>query len=97
MCVGSFLPFQITYYPNGHEFIERELLRKKIGFRKGAFWAVDDPKVLQAAAERLSADIVCKRLDYWTWLVGPKFSSKDREAINSVVFTPFSRWSTAAT
>src|SRR5260370_14922884 len=26
LCVGSFLPFQITYYLNGHHFIERELL-----------------------------------------------------------------------
>jgi hypothetical protein len=84
MCVGSFLPFQITYYLNGHHFIERELIRRKIGFRKddNAFLAVDDPKALQAAADRLSADIIRKRLDYWTWLVGPKFSSKDREAIN---------------
>jgi hypothetical protein len=84
MCVGSFLPFQITYYLNGHHFIERELIRKKIGFRKddNAFLAVDDPKALQAAADRLSADIIRKRLDYWTWLVGPKFSSKDREAIH---------------
>jgi hypothetical protein len=84
MCAGSFLPFQITCYLNGHHFIERELIRSKIGFRKddNAFLAVDDPKALQAAADRLSADIIRKRLDYWTWLVGPKFSSKDREAIN---------------
>lgn len=84
MCVGSFLPFQITYYINGHHFIERELIRKKIGFRKddNAFLAVDDPKALQAAADRLSDEVIRKRLDYWTWLVGPKFSTKDREAIN---------------
>ncbi|HVI79373.1 MAG TPA: hypothetical protein VM715_14660 [Candidatus Acidoferrum sp.] len=84
MCVGSFLPFQISYYLNGHHFIERELIRKQIGFRKddNAFLAVDDPSALPAAADRLSADIIRKRLDYWTWLVGPKFSSKDREAIH---------------
>jgi len=84
MCVGSFLPFQITYYLNGHHFIERELIRNNIAFRKddNAFLAVDDPKALQAAADRLSAEIIRKRLDYWTWLVGPKFSRKDREQIN---------------
>ena len=27
----------------------------------------------------LSADIIRKRLDYWTFLVGPKFSAKERE------------------
>ena len=33
LCVGSFLPFAITYYLNGHHFIERELARGR-GFRK---------------------------------------------------------------
>ena len=84
MCVGSFLPFQITYYLNGHHYIERELLRRNIEFRKNdnAFLAVADPEALQAAADRLSADIIGKRLDYWTWVVGPKFSKSDREVIN---------------
>jgi hypothetical protein len=84
MCVGSFLPFQITYYLNGHHYIERELVRRKIEFRKNdnAFPAVADPDALQAAADRLSADIIGKRLYYWTWLVGPKFSKTDRAVIN---------------
>ena len=84
MCVGSFLPFQITYYLNGHHYIERELLRRDIDFRKddNAFLAVADPLALQAAADRLSAEIIRQRLDYWTLLVGPKFSKADRQAIN---------------
>jgi hypothetical protein len=84
MCVGSFLPFQITYYLNGHHYIERELLRHNIEFRKNdnAFLAVADPEALQAAADRLSADIISERLDYWTWVVGPKFSKTDRAVIN---------------
>lgn len=84
MCVGSFLPFSITYYLNGHHFVERELLGQGVGFRKddNAFLWTASPKALQAASDRLSADIIRKRLDYWTWLVGPKFSKKDREAIN---------------
>jgi hypothetical protein len=84
MCVGSFLPFQIAYYLNGHHYIERELLRRNIEFRKNdnAFLAVADPEALQAAADRLSADIIGKRLDYWTLVVGPKFSKTDRAAIN---------------
>jgi len=32
--VASFLPFQATYYLNGHSFIEQELNRARIGFRK---------------------------------------------------------------
>jgi hypothetical protein len=84
LCVGSFLPFAITYYLNGHHFIERELRRAGVAFRKddNAFLWVADRRALQAAADRLSATIMRKRLDYWTWVVGPKFSTKDRHAVN---------------
>jgi hypothetical protein len=84
MCVGSFLPFQITYYLNGHHFVERELVRRNIRFRKddNAFLWCADPEALQAAADRLNANLIRKRLDYWSFLVGPKFSKKDREKIN---------------
>ena len=83
MCVGSFLPFQTTYYINGHHYIAGELQRRGVNFRKddNAFLWVSDVKQLQAAADRLSPDIIRKRLDYWTLVLGPKFSKKDRAAI----------------
>jgi hypothetical protein len=34
MCVGTYLPFQTTYYLNGHHFIEIELRRQGVAFRK---------------------------------------------------------------
>jgi hypothetical protein len=78
--VASFLPFQTTYYLNGHSFIEQELKRRHIGFRKNdnAFLAVDNVRALQAAADRLSPQIIRERLDYWTLIVGPKFSPRER-------------------
>ena len=84
MCVGTYLPFQTTYYLNGHNFIEIELLRRQIAFRKddNAFLSVSDPQALQAVADSLSASVIEKRLNYWTWLLGPKFSEKDRSAVN---------------
>ena len=84
MRVASFFPFQTTYYLNGHGFIERELQRHQIGFRKNdnAFLAVDDLAQLQAAADRLSPKIIRQRLDYWTFLLGPKFSVKERQQMN---------------
>jgi hypothetical protein len=84
LCVGSFLPFQTRYWINGHSFIAGQLQRQGVRFRKddNAFLWVSDPKALQAAADRLSPDIIRKRLDYWTWVLGPKFSPKDRAAIN---------------
>jgi hypothetical protein len=84
MRVASFFPFQSTYYLNGHSFIGQELNRAGIGFRKNdnAFLAVDDPAALQAAADRLSAEIIRERLDYWTLVLGPKFSTKERTQMN---------------
>ena len=47
-----------------------------------SFLATADPAALQAAADRLSAARIQKRLDYWTLVLGPKFSAKDRQAVN---------------
>jgi hypothetical protein len=84
MRVASFLPFQATYYLNGHSFIEQELARAQIAFRKNdnAFLAVDDVAALQAAADRLSPQIIQKQLDYWTLILGPKFSQRERLEMN---------------
>ena len=82
--VASFFPFHATYWLNGHSFIEQELKRATIGFRKNdnAFLAVDDVAALQAAADRLSPQIIRKQLDYWTFLLGPKFSKHERSQMN---------------
>src|SRR4029077_20416858 len=82
--VASFFPFHATYWLNGHSFIERELQRAGIAFRKdeNAFLAVDDVAALQAAADRLSPEIIRKQLDYWTLILGPKFSAKERQQLN---------------
>ncbi len=82
--VASFFPFHATYWLNGHSFIQRELERAGIGFHKNdnAFLAVDDVAALQAAADRLSPAIIRKQLDYWTLILGPKFSKKERARMN---------------
>jgi hypothetical protein len=84
MCVGSFLPFQTRYWINGHHFIAGELQRQGVRFRKddNAFLWTDNPQALQAAADRLTTEIIRQRLDYWTLVLGPKFSKKDRAAIH---------------
>jgi hypothetical protein len=82
--VASFFPFHATYWLNGHSFIQQELERKGIGFQKNdnAFLAVDDVEALQAAADRMSPEIIRKQLDYWTLILGPKFSKKERGQMN---------------
>ncbi len=82
--VASFFPFQTTYYLNGHSFMEQELNQRHIGFRKqdNAFLAADNVQQLQAAADRLGPELIRKQLDYWTLILGPKFSQKERSAMN---------------
>ena len=80
--VGTFIPFEASYYLNGHHFVERELLAAGVEYRKddNAFLATADPQALQAAADRLSPELIQSRLNYWTIAVGPKFSKRDRHS-----------------
>jgi len=77
--VASFFPFHATYWLNGHSFIERELARAGIAFRKddNAFLAVDDVAALQAAADRLSPAIIRQQLDYWPSFWGRSFPKRN--------------------
>jgi hypothetical protein len=80
--VGSFLPFAVTAYLNGHNFIERQLARQGIRFVKddNRFVSVADPAKLQAAADRLDGQTIQQRIDYWAYILAPKFSAKERAA-----------------
>jgi hypothetical protein len=64
--------------------MEIELRRQGVAFPKddNALRSISDPNALQAAADKLSASAIEKRLNYWTWLLVPKFSEKDRTTIN---------------
>ena len=79
MRVASFFPFHTTYYFNGHCFIENELNRPGIGFRKNdnAFLAVADPEPCRPPPTG-SPRVIRERLEYWTLLLGPKFSDRER-------------------
>jgi len=80
--VGSFLPFSVTAYLNGHNYIAQELDRQGVGYVKddNRFVSTQDPARLQAAADGLSAQVLQQRIDYWTLIVSPKFSPKERAA-----------------
>lgn len=80
MRMGTFVPFEASYYLNGHNYIENELKRKGIRYRKedNAFLWVEDGEGLQAAADSLTGEVIRKRLDYWTFVLGPKFTKADK-------------------
>ena len=83
LCIGSFLPFQINCWLNGHSFMQQQLQRQGIGFRKNdnAFLQADDPKALQEIANQLTASLIEGRLNRWIRELGPKFSLQERQSI----------------
>lgn len=80
--VGSFLPFQVCAYLNGHEFIARYLSLHKISYKQpdNAFTAAAEPKALQRAANQFKARTIRSRLNYWSYVLAPKFSARERLA-----------------
>jgi hypothetical protein len=78
--MGTFIPFEASYYLNGHSYIAQALRRKGATFRQddNAFTSVQDVAQLQAVADGLSGEIIRKRLEHWTFLLGPKFTLEDR-------------------
>ena len=69
---------------NGHHIIAGELQRRGVRFRTddNAFLSTTNLEALQAAADGLDPEMIRQQLDYWTLVLGPKFSKQDRTAIN---------------
>jgi hypothetical protein len=82
--VGSYLPFNTVYYINGHNFIEQELKKCGMKYRMedNAFLAPSDSNTIKEIADRFSPDVIRKQLDYWSFVVSPKFSKKERQMMN---------------
>ena len=78
--LGTFIPFEASYYLNGHSYVAQELARQGVAFRQddNAFVGVEDVAKLQAVADALGGEVIEKRLEHWTFLLGPKFTVEDR-------------------
>jgi hypothetical protein len=82
--IATYIPFNVTCYLNGHSFMAQELTRQGIAFEKddNAFLDAADLPALQAAADRLDAEILRERCDYWTSRLAPSFTDRERHAID---------------
>src|SRR2546428_7004642 len=80
------MPFVVTAWINGHEFIARRLRQQGVAFvqRDNSIVECADAKVLQRAANALSANIIQARLDYWAAVLAPKFSQRERQQVGSL-------------
>jgi hypothetical protein len=81
--VGTFLPFTLAWFLNGHSFLAQELTRAGVAFRKddNAFLAVADLAALEAAAERLTPRLIEQRCASWAARLAPRFSAQERAAV----------------
>ena len=84
MRIGAYLPFYATYYLNGHDIIVPMLAAEGVRFRMkdNAFVSIADPDALQAAADRINSRRIQERLDYWTFMLGPKFAQHERDGMD---------------
>lgn len=80
--MGTFIPFEASYYLNGHAYIEGQLRRAGVEFRKSdnAFASVPSVEALQKAADSFTPEVIQPWLNYWTMVLGPKCGAGDRRA-----------------
>ena len=79
--VGSYMPFTLGCFMNGHSYLAQRLLERKVTFRKedNAFLDCGDPEQLQQLAESLDESLIRERADSWAWRLSPSFSRDERQ------------------
>jgi hypothetical protein len=69
----TWFPYTIQVYVNGHDWLARQMLRRKMGFmqRDNAFTQLDDPQQAQQIADRFAQLNWVKQLSKWARMVNP--------------------------
>jgi hypothetical protein len=69
----TWFPFTVQVYVNGHSWLERQMLKRKMGFiqRDNAFLQIDDPEKAQRLADEFCRLPWIKLLDRWARVVNP--------------------------
>jgi hypothetical protein len=80
--MGTYAPFPIKVWLNGHEWAKRQLAKEKISFEPldNGFRSVADPARLQKIADSLSAAHLENFFGRWLDLLPLPFTPQDREA-----------------
>jgi len=87
MRMGSFMPFGVTCWINGHEYVARVLEGQAVAYRRAdnAFVGCADPAALQAAADSLTGELIAARLNYWCQRLGPQLTAAQRARMSQVL------------
>ena len=81
--IGTYLPFTVACYLNGHAFVARELTRQGVAFTQddNAILAVADLGALEAAAARLTPRLLEQRCAYWVRQLAPTLSAAEQATL----------------
>jgi hypothetical protein len=71
--IQTWFPFKIQVYVNGHDWLARQMIKRKLGFvqRDNAFTQLDDPEQAQRLADRFFKLRWRNQLNRWAKLVNP--------------------------
>ena len=76
----TWFPFTVQIYVNGHSWLEKQMLKRRIGFnlRDNAFTALDDPQAAQKLARFVRpSELIAKILDrLWLAKVAQPFDER---------------------
>lgn len=78
--VGTYLPFTLGCYMNGHSYLAQQLKRSHVAFRKqdNAIVGCGDVQALDRLADALDERVLRLRADYWAWRLAPSFARRER-------------------
>ncbi len=71
--IQTWFPFTVQVYVNGHEWLARQMIRRRLGFvqQDNAFTQLDDPAKAQQLADRIPGLRWQTHLARWARLVNP--------------------------
>jgi len=80
MRVATYLPFNLTFYLNGHSYLAQQMDIRAVKYRKydNTFLALQNPAITEQLNERLTPALIRSRLDYWALRLAPSFSKTER-------------------
>lgn len=83
-CVGPLLSLPDHLLPERSQLHRKRTaprVRQLPQKRPTLFWPLPTPKLCRPPPNRFRAEVIRPRLDYWTLLLGPKFSRRERAAM----------------
>jgi hypothetical protein len=89
--VGTYLPFALQFYVNGHSFVAQRLTAMGVHFRKydNAVLSVESVSALRSAVADLTPELIEQRCRFWSDKLAPRFTYRERQAahLNGYAFS----------